>query len=787
LLAPVSTASPYRLVPLGLFALAFAVRAAYLFQTQASPLFDSPIMDAAYHDQWARELAAGKWLGDEAFFRAPLYPYFLGSLYRLFGPDYLVARVIQFALGSLSCMLVYYLGRRCIGPTAGVLAGVIAALYGPLIYFDGELLLPVLETFLATLLLLSLVWALEPTAPRLGRWLAAGACLGLFAITRPNILAFVPVVVGAALWRLGLRPGARAGLAFLAATGLCVLPVTLHNALVGRDFVLIASQGGVNFFIGNNPQSDGVTAVVPGTRATWWGGYHDTIALAEQAEGRPLRPSEVSAYWYRQGLGFIGTQPGAWLRLMLRKLLILWNGFEQPNNTLIYAAGWSSSVLRTLVGPLGPIWAPFGLLAPLSLVGGGLALIRRRRALYPGLAFVGLYSLTVIAFFVCDRYRIPLIPALALLAAYAAVEMVQLARRRDVRTLGCVIAGLLACGLMVNYDFYSISRIDAGKGHADLAGAWQQKGRLREAEAEWRLALQLRPDRVEHHLALAACLRVQGRTSEALGVYDDLPRPLADSLDAQLSLGDTLLAMGNDAGALGAYRRAAALSPQSAEAHVGMGECLTRLGRPAEAQGAFRRAQVAGGGGAAPELALAQQAFSEGNMAAAMGACRRALAAEPTSTAARVLLASAQVNTQEFASALANVEQVLRIEPSNAGALTILAVCLNTQGRADAARAAAQTATELRPSSPEAWTALSVSLALLGQHQAGVEAATRALTLDPSDTQARFIRAGCLTRLGQYDRAEEDCRILLQAQPDQPAVHRLLQECKQGRAGQKRR
>ena len=39
--------------------------------------------------------------------------------------------------------------------------------------------------------------------------------------------------------------------------------VTLYNATAGGDLVLIASQGGVNFYIGNNERSDGRTAIVP--------------------------------------------------------------------------------------------------------------------------------------------------------------------------------------------------------------------------------------------------------------------------------------------------------------------------------------------------------------------------------------------------------------------------------------------------------------------------------------------------------------------------------------------
>ena len=43
----------------------------------------------------------GHWLGDlSPFWQPPLYPYFLGLVFALFGPDYYIARLVQAVLGS---------------------------------------------------------------------------------------------------------------------------------------------------------------------------------------------------------------------------------------------------------------------------------------------------------------------------------------------------------------------------------------------------------------------------------------------------------------------------------------------------------------------------------------------------------------------------------------------------------------------------------------------------------------------------------------------------------------
>jgi hypothetical protein len=69
----------------GVWVLAFVVRLVYLQQLKRSPLFDVFMGDAAGYDAWAREIAAGDWLGKTVFYQAPLYPYFLGTWYTVAG------------------------------------------------------------------------------------------------------------------------------------------------------------------------------------------------------------------------------------------------------------------------------------------------------------------------------------------------------------------------------------------------------------------------------------------------------------------------------------------------------------------------------------------------------------------------------------------------------------------------------------------------------------------------------------------------------------------------------
>ena len=115
----VGTAWPDVALLAGIVLFAFALRLIYILQMRESPLFDDPVMDEQYHDQWARAIVAGETYIEGPYFRAPLYAAFLATIYKLFGPGYLVPRLIQAGLGSLSCGVLFLIGRRVFGRAIG--------------------------------------------------------------------------------------------------------------------------------------------------------------------------------------------------------------------------------------------------------------------------------------------------------------------------------------------------------------------------------------------------------------------------------------------------------------------------------------------------------------------------------------------------------------------------------------------------------------------------------------------------------------------------------------------
>ncbi|MFH0944468.1 MAG: glycosyltransferase family 39 protein, partial [Planctomycetota bacterium] len=460
--------------------LALLVRLIHLAQLSENPFFQHPTMDAKVHHEWAQEFAEGKeWSIDRRsgepvpYFRAPLYIWFLGTIYSVFGVDAgLAPRLIQCLLGALSCGLVFLLGTRLFGRGVGILAGGCMSVYWTAVYFDGELLIVPLQIFLNLLLLLMLVVAGERRT-----WWAfatAGLLLGLEAIARPNILLFAPAVCVWILWLErakggGLRRGIVSCLAFGLALLMPIAPITIRNSVIGHDEVLISSQGGVNFYIGNNPQTDGVTAIVPGTPPDWWGGFYATREMAAQALGREPKPSEVSRYFFHKAFQFWREDTSRAIDRTVRKIRLFLYGMEYPNNQCIYS-------FTELFTPF-TRWLPgcFWIVGPFGMLGFFLALFRGLK-LFPLWGFVLVYSVSIVMFFVSARFRMPVVFPLSILAAHAFFWLILKAKERAFLKLA---AGGLALAAFAHLTLYFPDRSAYG---------FVQKN---EGETLWRVGVEL--------------------------------------------------------------------------------------------------------------------------------------------------------------------------------------------------------------------------------------------------------------------------------------------------------
>jgi tetratricopeptide (TPR) repeat protein len=435
----------------GACALALVLRLVYVFQIKGSTLVQPDDLDPGFYYRWGQEIASGNWLGKEPFVQSPLYAYLLGILMKIVGTGVGPILVVQSLIGTGTVLLTYLAGRRLFGHGHGVAAAVLIALYGPFIFEEGMVMKTFLSPFLTLALLLMLDKAGGAEGPRAARLFAvAGIVYGLTTLDRDNFILLAPVLAGLALVLGGgaNRRGLRAAGAFTLGTVLMIAPVTLRNWIVSHEFVLLTTGGGEVFFIGNNADANGLYVPPPFVRPDPRYEHADFIARAGEITGHPMTPMQSSWFWFREGAKFIAEEPLSWLRLLGRKLVHFWNFYELPDNLdydilqrfspLLSALngtfpppGW-----RTLAVPAGGSWAPvrlhlystFGTVAPLGLFGILLTWRRWRRYL-PLYILVFGYMGTVLLFFNFSRFRVPIVPILALFAAPALFALGRFLRR----------------------------------------------------------------------------------------------------------------------------------------------------------------------------------------------------------------------------------------------------------------------------------------------------------------------------------------------------------------------
>ena len=552
-----------------LFIFALVWRLLYLHQLAAqSPFFDTPVVDAEIYLQQAQQLATEFSLGDGPFSPPPLYPAFLRTLYLLLGNDLYAFRLVQFALGSLSVVLLYLIGRRAFSPGLALAAGAVAAVYGPLIYFEGELLPPALAIFLVLSLLLFLLR--EGSLRRGWSCLAAGLLLGLATLAEPSVLAFGLGLAGWILWRRDLgRLWARCGRVALLALGslLIIGGVNLRNQNTGGDTVAVSSNPGLNFYIGNNPDYPNTVRTRPGTH---WNN---------------LTQQQGSAHFWQAALSFAAEQPMAYLVLLAKKAGHFWQGAEIRGNTDIYFARAYSALLAGLVWHRS-IAFPFGLIGPLALVGLLLAIRERRAGLL--VVFVLCYTAAVVAFFPTSRHRLPAVPMLILLACYAGAWLRGRIVVRQWQGVAPVAVLLLLLGWQMNAGAVTLADEAQDRYYVGLATA--RKGMAARATVELQEALKLDPVHYDARFKLAELYAELGYVARARKHYRRLAAQVPDRAGPRIDLAHLLLKEGRIEEARTLFEEAVDLEPGTARSHLGLAGALHAEGRLGEAEAAYRRA-----------------------------------------------------------------------------------------------------------------------------------------------------------------------------------------------------
>jgi len=160
-----------------------------------APIADDPLHpDECLYASWALAIADGSdpWLRLAALDKPPLYPYLLAGWSKVVGPGPVALRMLGIASALAGLMAFSAASKRLYGPAPALAGLVMMALSPAAVALDGTALTdqPAIALALAALL-----------ASLRGSGVAAGLLFGLALATKPQLLAFLPLILAALISR----------------------------------------------------------------------------------------------------------------------------------------------------------------------------------------------------------------------------------------------------------------------------------------------------------------------------------------------------------------------------------------------------------------------------------------------------------------------------------------------------------------------------------------------------------------------------------------------------------
>lgn len=356
---------------------------------------------------------------------APVYPYLLAGIFKIFGvysdASAIAALALDCLFSALTCIPIYFIAKKHFGEDAAVWAGWVWAFFPYAIFFSADF---IWATTLTTLLMsvIFLIALYLDASSSMWPWAGFGALSGLGGLTDPVVMSVAPFL-GAWAWFRLYKSGSRwlaPGLGAVLGVVLVVSPWFVRNYEIFHKVIPFRSCLGLEIYCGNNADS-------------WhWGppGYHPSDNENEWQEYQQHGEVAYISKKFHEGLAFIDSHRALYVQQTVRRVVYLWTGY------------WSFNPRYLQEEPADP----FNMIFCTGLTMLTLAGLRQAWRLDPSIAVP--YLLVFLFFPVIyylthpeDYYRRPIDPQCVVLAAYAvAVWVAERKRRRAGIPLNVAIA-----------------------------------------------------------------------------------------------------------------------------------------------------------------------------------------------------------------------------------------------------------------------------------------------------------------------------------------------------------
>ena len=365
-----------------------------------------PSVDASAYDQVGWNIAQGHGFRlslnipieeDEVItYQGPLYQYFLGGIYSVFGHSYPVVWIIHAILRAVTAYLIYEICLMIFGEKEkriGWLAAAFFGFYPDLVEVGAMLMTETLFIFLNVLV----VWLFlrQYEKPTVQASALLGLVFGFGILSRSSILLF-GLIFAFWYWR---KKALLPFVTFCFVGGLVLIPWTVRNAMVYRQFIPTMANAGYNLWVGNR----------------------------EGGTGEGGNPPTLPAYQKLYGM----TGANRFFAGRARSFIL-----EHPEQYVAFTAGRFVKYF-SVIRPLGFWFYQSGLPQTLQVASSAVASIFLFVFGFAGLwmswreknekiryisAFVFMTAFPVIMIIISTRYRIPIYPLMGILGSYAVVK-----------------------------------------------------------------------------------------------------------------------------------------------------------------------------------------------------------------------------------------------------------------------------------------------------------------------------------------------------------------------------
>ncbi len=340
---------------------------------------------------------------------APAYTYILALVFKIFGiysqGSAFVILFLNSLFSSITCIVVYYIGKITIHSRVGFLSAIFLAIYPPSIWHSIN---TIWNTTLSAFLMSALILYAVASINKLNLWksVVGGILMGFTTLVNPGSMIFYPFYFYWIYSKIGSNH--RKASIYIILTTLFFLftiaPWVIRNYNAFGKFIPVKSNLGLELRLGNNPNADGTFVMKKGTK------LHPTFSDEEMARFKAMKEIAYAKYSLEEAKKFIYGNPLKFVSLSVKRFYLFWCGDLSKGNS------WKGNIRN--IDNLDEFKKIFFILPIPFFIFGIVMAVRKKVDISLFMYLVFSYPLMYYITHVANRYRYPIEPFILIIGSY---------------------------------------------------------------------------------------------------------------------------------------------------------------------------------------------------------------------------------------------------------------------------------------------------------------------------------------------------------------------------------